>query len=1140
MKTGKKFLALLLCLTMVVSLLSGAFVVGAAEETAAAEQFTTVSKVTAEKYYLLAAAAEGKLYALAIDGETFSAKEIGSEGDAAVACSESSAIWYAETDSTFQNVALAEAGAEKSYFYPGSSGLMMYKSARSLSYNGETGVLSASTSKGDFVMTFADGAFNFEDSTTAKAAAIILLETTREKAEASEEAEEPFEAKTFALDESGEFQSNYYYLLAVEDGGKYYALSTDGTAFMPNEIGTAGAATITTADTQAIWLCDTDLYFKNVGSKKFMYTSSHADVGFCMYSSGKEFAYDAATGEFSGKTSAGYYAVTYENGAFSCKVSSPDAAAAKFVLFSVVADDLPVEDPNNWEGKVDPAVVPETNNVETQVRTANKNEDGSIVLAFTSDVHYDGEHNNLATWLPIAEEKYGYIDAMGFCGDMGSAYISGEAYWDTISDIFDYMDSEIAAGNIGAATYTYGNHEWFMGAGGEYMTYYEKEEAQRLMRNGEGIRTEDYIIYNFGASPDAGFDWNTYGYNSKHMYTVWESDLAVLDEYLSKAPTDIPIFILTHYPIHIWEDRQIVLGQQLIDVLNKYENVVVLWGHNHSDKDVNYYTIRHAGDEIEIYPKGTNATINFDYMAAGTTADAEYTGPEAGSAWTLNKGLIVTIAADGSLKYDYITIDGSIIEENGPTLVSFRTSVDWTIFESKYVEVGGTVTAPEAPEIDGYHFVGWDVDFTQPITQPTLATARYELNTADASEVDTSKVYVTIEQNGSYVTGTSGTPIALYAVTLEDGMTVGDVFTKVHELEYADGVNGIEVTDSTYGFFNLTKIWGVTPDNGILAFDGANYVDAAAAAVGGECYYVPVYNSTSEDFFTPGFMLPDFADAEVGKQTLLYAQYYAFSSSDYSYSATGLNGDVYVGESLSTLEDTGIDAENGSVCISFDKAGTYYVVVKSTTSSAGDAIGVVTVKSEGAFTDVSSDAWYAEAVQYCQEKGLMKGISDTEFGPTVTMNRAMAATILYRIAQAKDLGFTGEWMFLLPYTDLQDILNYDYAYEAIAWLTMKGVMNGYEDGSFGADDPITREQLAAVLFRFAKVLELDVSVGEDTNILSYNDAFFISEWAIPAIQWAAGEGIMNGDTNGYLNPAATANRAEVAAMLQRFCAVLDK
>jgi hypothetical protein len=106
--------------------------------------------------------------------------------------------------------------------------------------------------------------------------------------------------------------------------------------------------------------------------------------------------------------------------------------------------------------------------------------------------------------------------------------------------------------------------------------------------------------------------------------------------------------------------------------------------------------------------------------------------------------------------------------------------------------------------------------------------------------------------------------------------------------------------------------------------------------------------------------------------------------------------------------------------------------------------------------------------------------------------------------------------------------------DAAAWAAANKIAGGTGDGRFAPDREITREQLAVMLYNYAKYKGYDVSVGEDTNILSYNDALTISDYAYAALQWACGAGIIGGDTSGNLNPRSGATRAEAAAMLQRF------
>ena len=154
----------------------------------------------------------------------------------------------------------------------------------------------------------------------------------------------------------------------------------------------------------------------------------------------------------------------------------------------------------------------------------------------------------------------------------------------------------------------------------------------------------------------------------------------------------------------------------------------------------------------------------------------------------------------------------------------------------------------------------------------------------------------------------------------------------------------------------------------------------------------------------------------------------------------------------------------------------------------------------------------------------MTGTSGTLFSPNATTTRAMIVTILWRVEGEPEVDYA---------MTFADVAADTWYTEAVRWAASEGIVEGYSKTAFGPNDPITREQLAAILWRYAKYLELDVSVGEDTNILSYTDAAEISEYAIPAIQWACGSGLMEG-SNGALTPKGYATRAQVATMLMRW------
>ena len=176
------------------------------------------------------------------------------------------------------------------------------------------------------------------------------------------------------------------------------------------------------------------------------------------------------------------------------------------------------------------------------------------------------------------------------------------------------------------------------------------------------------------------------------------------------------------------------------------------------------------------------------------------------------------------------------------------------------------------------------------------------------------------------------------------------------------------------------------------------------------------------------------------------------------------------------------------------------------------------------FTDLAAGAWYEDAVAYVYRHDLMSGFSEAIFGPNADLSRAQLCQILYNMEGRPAVTGSGS------FSDLADGAWYT---DAVTWAASKGIVDGYGGGLFGPDDNITREQLAAILHRYANYKGYDVSVGEDTNILSFDDAQTISGYAVPAMQGACGAGLMQG-SNRKLLPTAQATRAQVAAMLHRF------
>ena len=175
------------------------------------------------------------------------------------------------------------------------------------------------------------------------------------------------------------------------------------------------------------------------------------------------------------------------------------------------------------------------------------------------------------------------------------------------------------------------------------------------------------------------------------------------------------------------------------------------------------------------------------------------------------------------------------------------------------------------------------------------------------------------------------------------------------------------------------------------------------------------------------------------------------------------------------------------------------------------------------FADVADTAWYADAVQYVYENGMMNGTSATAFSPDATTTRAMIVTILYRLEgepAAEASGFT-------------DVAANAYYADAVAWAQANDIVNGVSATSFAPDNVITREQMAAILYRYAQYKGYDISASNSLN--AFADASQISSYAVAAMQWANGNGLINGVTGTTLAPQGSATRAQVATILMRFC-----
>lgn len=443
-------------------------------------------------------------------------------------------------------------------------------------------------------------------------------------------------------------------------------------------------------------------------------------------------------------------------------------------------------------------------------------------------------------------------------------------------------------------------------------------------------------------------------------------------------------------------------------------------------------------------------------------------------------------------------------------------------------------------------------------------TPKYDVVVVGTKADGTTKAEKVVETNTLNVTKATEVSVQLPTGFVSDTNTKLYVQHKGHEYDAAvTANNGVYTANFTnpHGFspFTISKTPQTVATIGTDKY--TSFADAVSAVpangtieiTGGTSPYTGTANKT----FTVKNSTS--ANITVNGQTIKPTESYTFK---YTHSSGGSSGGSSSGKTTykvttSAVNNGGVNASPSSaekgatitITLSPDKGykldkltvtdgsgKTVSTVKKSDTvytftmPASAVKVGVSYVKatetpSKTKFNDVSANDWFASAVDYVTGKGMMNGTADNTFSPKANTTRGMVVTVLYRLENQPSTSAAS----------FTDVASGAYYANAVAWANANGIVSGYGSGKFGPNDKVTREQLAAILYRYAQYKKYDVSVGEDTNILSYDDAQSISSYAIPAIQWACGAGVVTGKSGSKLDPKGNATRAEVAAMLMRFC-----
>jgi uncharacterized repeat protein (TIGR02543 family) len=315
---------------------------------------------------------------------------------------------------------------------------------------------------------------------------------------------------------------------------------------------------------------------------------------------------------------------------------------------------------------------------------------GARYLAFTSDVHWSSTAAKpiYEEWMDKLMTQVPSLDYMGFCGDLGypSEANPVQRFWDNVKILMDtaekYVDNGFITGtNSGLPTdgnlFGLGNHEWYTSGGGNLQANPTGYAQDRLMPNHTVIDEGDYIIYALG--PVAGGEG---GCGQRFVQT----EIDKVSAYLATAPSNVPIFIMAHHPIHIFDggtpNRTTENADSLLDVLQEYPNVFFMWGHNHSVLDPMWDKFSVAGDPIQTTTNSNSKRdLNFTYFPPGVMRDAEYAG-DSNSKFVYGKGTVAKI-------------------ENGVVTLTYYDKDCEPLTGDKYRPVGETIENPVTVTIEG-------------------------------------------------------------------------------------------------------------------------------------------------------------------------------------------------------------------------------------------------------------------------------------------------------------------------------------------------------------------------------------------------------------------------------------------------------
>lgn len=454
----------------------------------------------------------------------------------------------------------------------------------------------------------------------------------------------------------------------------------------------------------------------------------------------------------------------------------------------------------------------------------------------------------------------------------------------------------------------------------------------------------------------------------------------------------------------------------------------------------------------------------------------------------------ITACEDDTLTLEHIRSNTTVtvLFARNTYTVSLADGLTGNVFAALPVEYGEDAVLPEAtPWHEGYHFTGWSADGRN-ITADCTITANYEQNSYTVRFVDYDGTELSVQ------TVLHGEAAELPASPAREGYTFvgwsGDVSAVTCDMT----VTALYAVKTCTVFFTD---W----DGTVLKTQEVNYGEAAEAP-----------QAPSREGYTFTGWSGDYTN--ITESRILMAQYerLSFTVRFVDYDGTELSSQsVFWGEAAAAPEAparegytfTGWDADFSNIRKDLTVTAQYRFVLS--------------------FADVSETDWFCEDVRWAVENGIFQGVGNGLFAPEQALTRGQLVTVLYRMVGSPEPKAEANF---------RDVAADSYYAKAVAWANENGIVLGMGDGTFDPDSAVTREQMVTIFFRYAKFCGVKTEAG---TLDAFRDAASVSDYAREAMGWAVKAGLVKGDGQDLM-PKATASRAQAAAILHRFAAVVEK